>query len=287
MDEALEQSALPAAAVVLSAADRRPLALGRHLGADPAILSARPGSTVKPILAWIAAEAGVLSPGEKIDCDRTYGEYHCFAAHGHLGLPEAIAASCNVYFFEVASRLGLERVSAGFTRFGFGERTTLVAQESPGLLIDSAWAASRAGSESPRWELVTGIGHGPIEVTPLQLAQAYAELGDRLARSGGAVPDALRAEILQGLRRGVADESGSGHLAAVPGLEIAGKTGSAEGGHYSEGKSATGPNNGWFVGFTPIESPRFIVAVVVIGGDIGGKSAAPIAARIFEGIAKQ
>lgn len=287
VDEALSQSKLPAAAVVLSIPERRPLALGRHLGADPALLSARPGSTVKPLLAWIGAEAGVLQAGETKPCDGTYpGGFHCTAVHGPLTLSEAIATSCNIYFFDVAGRLGLDRISAGFARFGFGTKTGKVAEESPGLLIDSAWVASRPGPPSKGWDMAVGIGHGPIEVTPLQLAFAYAELIDRLNRPSSAVPDALRAEILQGLRLTVAGERGTGHLAAVPGLEIAGKTGSAETGTSSEGKAEGDANNAWFVGFTPAESPRLIVAVIVVGGGSGAKSAAPIAGRIFQKVAK-
>jgi len=282
---ALEQSDQPVAAAVLSVNDRRPMALEGHLGADPAMLAARPGSTVKPILAWLAAEAGELTSYQTRACDATFDDgFRCFAAHGTLTLPEAIAVSCNVYAFELARRMGFERIATGFAQFGFGRRTGFVANEAAGFLADPKWAMSRVSSSNERWDLLVGTGHGPIEVTPLQLTRAYAELIGRLTAPSPLVSDRLRWEITDGLRRVIEDDQGTAHAAAVKGLKIGGKTGTAESGAYGD---AGNTNNSWFVGFAPLKAPQVIVAVLVLGGGSRATPAAPIAGRILGGLAKK
>jgi penicillin-binding protein 2 len=286
----LAQSELPAAAVVLSVPNRQLLGLGQHAGADPTRLALRPGSSVKPLLAWLGAEAGVLRPDDKVTCTGTYSaspEYRCYAVHGELTLPAALEVSCNVYFFELAHRVGLARITAGLARFGLGKPSGLSAGEASGWVADPAWAASRT-KDGMQWELLVGTGHGPLGVTLLQLAVAYAELAERLTRPSRDVSDQMRAEILAGLRRVVAGERGTGRAAAVAGLEIAGKTGTAEPGVYADGQTARSDQkeNGWFVGFTPVAAPERVVAVLVLGGQGGGQSAAPIAGRIFARMAK-
>ncbi len=137
------------AAAVLSRQSQQPVALVGHLGVEPTTLAARPGSTVKPILAWLAADAGLLQPNEEVSCNSTFESgFHCFASHGTLTLPDAIAASCNVYAFELAKRVGLERISFGFTQFGLGQKTGLVMHESSGFLATPQWVATRPSSRS-------------------------------------------------------------------------------------------------------------------------------------------
>ncbi len=285
LDEVLAQCELPTGAVVLSVPNRRLVALGQHGGADPSRLVLRPGSTVKPLLAWLGAEAGVLGLGDKVSCNGVYSAapaYHCPAHHGDLDLSDALAVSCNVYFFELARRLGLARISAGFARFGFAKPTGLAAEEAAGWVADPAWAAPR-NERGTRWDLLVGTGHGPMGVTLLELAAAYAELAERLNRPSREVSAEMRAGILAGLRRAVADERGTARAAAVAGLEIAGKTGTAEPGVYSDEQIASSDQkeNGWFVGFAPATAPERVVAVVVLGGGGGGQSAAPVAGRIL------
>jgi len=281
VDELLKNHALPVAVVVLETDTGRPLALGRHRGADPATLALRPGSTVKPLLAWVAADAGELVPNQTHTCNGEYaGEFRCFAAHGVLTLPNALATSCNVYGFELSSRLGLARITDGFRGFGFGKPTALAAPESAGFVADPAWVSSRAQKGEEHFELAVGIGHGPIEVTPLQLAVAYAKLLTLLATPSVRVPVELKAEIMEGLRLTVEGGNGTARAAAVEGLRIVGRTGTAEGGAF--GTAPPESENAWFVGFAPREAPRFVVSVLVVGGENGGKTAAPLAASIFE-----
>jgi membrane peptidoglycan carboxypeptidase len=258
LDTALADRAGPVAAVVLDAGDGRVLGLGRHRGADPATRAFRPGSSVKPIVAWIAADAGVLTPGDRVECRRAYAEkLSCFGEHGALGLADAIAVSCNVYFFELGRRLGGARLRGGLASFGFGKPTGLVAGEAAGVV----------GSDGSAEVMATG--HGAFEATPLQLAAAYAKLARRFERGS---------EIADGLRRAIDGEQGTGRLAAVDGIRIAGKTGTAE-------AARAGASNGWFVGYAPANDPEIVVAVLAEESEPGGTSAAPIAARIFRALA--
>jgi penicillin-binding protein 2 len=286
VDSVLSASTAPVAAVVLDVEGPRVLALGRHLGADPVTALLRPGSTVKPLVAWIAAEQGVLAARETVTCDQAFPGaegYRCFARHGPLDLPNAIATSCNVYFFELGARLGLERLASGLMGLGLARRTGLAAGEAVGFVATPAWVASQPQLAAMRHEAVVAAGHGPLEVTLLELALAYARLGAALSAPHPRVPAEVRAEILSGLRRVVNGPDGTGRAAAVPGLDLAGKTGTAEDTSFVEDRrgAEARPENGWFVGFTPSERPTRVVAIVVRGQGAGGKTAAPIAGQLF------
>jgi penicillin-binding protein 2 len=286
VNDVLAASAAPVAAVVLDVEGPRVLALGRHLGADPVTQVWRPGSTVKPLAAWLAAEHGVFSARESITCDQLFPGpegFHCFERHGPLDLPTAIAVSCNPYFMELGVRLGLARVAGGFSELGLARRTGLVAGEAEGFVATPAWVASKPDLPPMRREALVAAGHGPLEVTLLELAVAYARLATRLSSPHPRVSDAIRAEILDGLRRVVNDPNGTGNGAAVPGVDLFGKTGTAEGTTLAEEQAgvAERAENGWFVGFTPRERPERVVAVLVLGHGGGGKTAAPLAGQLF------
>jgi penicillin-binding protein 2 len=280
VQEIVDQCAQPVAAAVLSRHNKQPVALVGHLGVEPTTLAARPGSTVKPILAWLAADAGLLQPNEEVPCNSTFESgFHCNASHGILTLPDAIAVSCNVYAFELAKRVGLERISSGYARFGLGQKTGLILHESSGFLATPQWVAAQPPSVNQRWDLLVGTGHGPIEVTPLQLALAYVKLLDALDAAASTSLDQIRQEIKEGLRRVVEDERGTAHVAVEDHVRFAGKTGTAEGGTFTG--PVDGADNSWFVGFAPVENPHFVAAVVVVGGGQGVAPAAPIAGRIL------
>jgi penicillin-binding protein 2 len=286
VDEVLGGSEGPAAAVVLDVAGPRVVALGRYQGADPVARAHRPGSTVKPLVAWVAAEQAQLTPREVITCDQACPGpegFHCFDRHGPLDLPNAITVSCNPYFMELGVRLGLPRVVDGFREFGLARRTGLAAGEIDGFIATPEWVTAQPDPKARR-EAVVAAGHGPLEVTLLELAVAYARLAARLSSPHPRVPDAVRAEILDGLRRVVNDPNGTGTAAAVAGMDIAGKTGTAEGTSFAEDQAGVPerPDNGWFVGFTPSTRPERVVAIVVLGRGGGGKTAAPLAGRLFQ-----
>jgi cell division protein FtsI/penicillin-binding protein 2 len=285
VDAVLGSGGPPAAAVVLGLdGTTRVLALGKRGGVDPVTYLARPGSTVKPLVAWLAAEAGVYHAGDGVTCRGDYPSdprFHCFEPHGALDLTRAIEVSCNVYFMALGERLGLARLATGLAELGLTRPTGLVPGELSGWSADPAWAARRAG-DTTHWELPVGMGHGPLEVTPLELAVAYGKLAARLNAPSPRVPNAVRAEIDAGLRQVVAATDGTGHGAFVEGLELAGKTGSAEPSRFDAPPPDEARDNGWFVGYAPASAPTRLVAVLVLASGPGGQTAAPLAGRIFE-----
>lgn len=314
---ALEASEHPAAAVVFDARGRLLVAQGRR-GADPSLQAWRPGSTLKPLLTQIAARRGVIAADVHFDCQETYAPiegFQCFGKHGDLGLVDAVRTSCNTFFFDVVRRTGLEAIRDGFVGYGFTRKTGLVAEESPGEIPDDAalaHARSEPGSTKPwpGFALLIGTGHGPIQVTLLQLTRAYVTLADELTREAGAseaggvstanppraardgaaassASDAKGAErptvgneLLAGMIAAVGP-GGTAEAAQVQGLRIAGKTGTAEPGRHSDAPGGTLAENGWFVGFAPADAPEVVVGVVVLGGGGAGKSAVPLAGTIF------
>jgi cell division protein FtsI (penicillin-binding protein 3) len=161
--------------------------------------------------------------------------------------------------------------------------TGLVAGERTGWAATPEWVAARA-SDSTQWELPVATGHGPFEVTVLELAVAYAKLAMLLQQPSPRVPDAVRAEISNGLRRVVEEADGTGHRAQTPGLDIVGKTGSGESEPFGTPATEGVKDNGWFVGYAPATAPKRLVAVLVLRSGGGKETAAPLAGRIFAAV---
>ncbi|MEZ4223066.1 MAG: penicillin-binding transpeptidase domain-containing protein [Polyangiaceae bacterium] len=267
-----EHTSRPAAVVVLAGDGSGIAAVGQG-GIDAADARLRPGSTVKPLLAWQAAKAGALRPGHHVECrgefpvaDKTLT---CFEKHGNLSLSDAIATSCNSYFYDVAQRWGLAGVHGGFVATG------LVDSDDASLSDESLRARQGPPATSLHavWAPVIGIGHGPLHVSPTRLAKAYA----KMARELGDTP--VEREILAGLRAAVQSPKGTAQAASVANLDVVGKTGTAESGDAPDAPQSE--SLGWFVGYAPARQPDVIVAVVVQGAGPGGKSAAPLASRVF------
>lgn len=275
--KALSTTTHPAAAVVLSVRDRKVLGLAEVNGGDATNTALRPGSTMKPLLAYAAIERGI-TPG-KFTCEGTYHDLRCFAHHGELDLESAIKLSCNTYFYDLARTLGRDQSMAALRSFGFGAPTTLVLREAAGHV--PAFTGQEEDVEIR--SMATATGHGQLRVTLLQLAAAYATLATKLteaARGTDAKSQALT-RITTGLRDVIEKEDGTGHGAAVPGLAIAGKTGAAEGGTEIGPDAPDAPDNRWFVAYAPVASPEIVVAVEVTADGPGPKSAPPIAAEIL------
>jgi cell division protein FtsI/penicillin-binding protein 2 len=275
--KALSTVAHPAAAIVLSIRERKVLGVAEVNGGDAANTALRPGSTMKPLLAYAAIERGV-TPG-KFTCEGTYRDLTCHARHGEIDLERAIAVSCNAYFYDVAHTLGPEQSMAALRSFGLGAPTTLMHHETAGHVPTFT---GREQDLEARY-IATATGHGQLRVSLLQLAAAYATLATKLteaAASTDARSQAL-ARITTGLRDAVEKDGGTGHRAAVEGLDLAGKTGSAEPGTEVGAPPPSAPMNGWFVGYAPISAPEIVVAVEVTGAGAGSENAAPIAGEIL------
>ena len=146
-----------------------------------------PGSTIKPIVALSALENDVISPNLKVECRgkiELYGQtYHCWKdkGHGYMSLRNAIKQSCDTYFYEVARRLGVDRLNLTAKKYGLGKKTMedILLDEKSGLVPSTVWKKNNLGRGWVLGEtLITGIGQGYIQTTPLQLCLMTAQLAN-------------------------------------------------------------------------------------------------------------
>lgn len=266
-----------------------------------------PGSTIKPLYAAAALASGVRTPSQGVFCTGAvtiYGHpYRCWlkGGHGHVALEEAIEVSCDTYFYYLARDAGIDRLASWARLFGLGSPTGIeLSGEASGLVPDDAWSRRVRGQPWYAGETISvGIGQGPILVTPLQLAVAYAALVNggylvtpHLVEGQGKLPKplGLPAEALAAARRGMervvqGDRGTARRLRALP-ASLAGKTGTAQVMRKKEG--VTWRELPWelrhhalFVGYAPAEDPRLVVAVVVEHGGDAASVAAPVAGRIL------
>ena len=267
-----------------------------------------PGSTFKIITAIAAMRQGKLEPDTYLDCgshqrvgNRLFPE-HSSASFGRVNLERALEVSSNVYFYQVGLETGIAAISEEARRFGLDQPTGIeLSHEATRMIVpDKAWKKEVKGFN---WTLGdtanVSIGQGYLLVTPLQMARFTASLARRetntqltlLKQPSEAVidhhaepiglNDAQYDALLTGMLR-VVSVTGTGRWASLPGIDIAGKTGTAQVRH--EGKALT---IAWFIGFAPVENPEIAVVVTMEGteeGDnyAGGKTAAPIAKKIFQ-----
>lgn len=279
-----------------------------------------PGSTFKMIVALAALEAGVMGHEETAFCNGGYKlgrrRFHCWrrGGHGHMALKPALEQSCDVYFYEAAKRVGIERIAAMARRFGLGEAEDLPLPElKGGLMPTKAW--KEANRDEP-WTvgdtLNSGIGQGFVLATPLQLAVMTARLATgraivpRMIRARGGnpepVPEApsmgIAPHLLELVQRGMYDvmnnRRGTARRSRIADElnKMAGKTGTSQVRNITKAERAQGVfrnedlpwhrrDHALFVGYAPYDAPRYAVAVVVEHGGGGSKAAAPIARDIL------
>ncbi len=269
-----------------------------------------PGSTFKPVVALAALEAGAVDPEETVFCPghRRLGDrrFHCWkrGGHGKVAMREAIARSCDVYFYDVALRVGIERIAAMAHRLGFGEPLGLdLPNEAPGLIPTPAWKQAVRGEPWQKGEtLGVGIGQSFVLATPLQLAVMTARLANgksavtpHVTRSphnpGFAKRDetppalgvsaAALAIVRDGMDKAVNARRGTAFDARIEeqDMALAGKTGTSQVRRITAAERTAGmlkdADRPWkhrdhklFVGYAPRDAPRFAVSVVVEhGGD--------------------
>ena len=279
-----------------------------------------PGSTWKPIVAAAALQEHVRTPTTTVFCPGsfTFGNrsYRCWKKEGHgsVDLHRAIMQSCDVYFYRAGLELGIDRMAEYATGFGLGQRTGIGLEgEKSGVVPSSAWKLAHLGEEWFPGETVSAsIGQGYDLVTPLQLAVAYAAIanggdvvrprlvleleganGQRVAQppeivSHAPVEAEHLARVRDGLRAVVETPGGTGGKGRVPGLAVAGKTGTAQVVKLEHTEGLKGDaipwkyrDHAWFVSFAPADDPQIVVAVLVEHGGHGGSAAAPVAQKVM------
>jgi len=281
---------------MLSANDHLPLMNKTLQGLYP------PGSTVKPMMALAALQAGV-DPAETVHCSGVYrvgnGLFHCWRRQGHgpVNMHRAIEQSCDVYFYTIGRRLGIDRIAPMARALGLGETFDLpVVSQRYGTVPDSAWKERRYHRPWTVADTVNAsIGQGYMLVNPLQMAVMSARIA-----SGNALTPRLIANRRYGPQGGSLDISAE-HLAIVhaamrdvvngggtagasrlrlPGIELAGKTGSAQVRRITMAERRSGVlsnealawrlrDHGHFIGFAPVDNPRYAVAVALEHGGHG------------------
>lgn len=278
-----------------------------------------PGSTIKPFMALSGLAAGVITPDSHVWCPGWYTlsgsphRYRCWQRHGHgrMDLLHAVSQSCDVYFYDLALKLGIDRMHSQLGRFGFGARTGIdLPGEQAGVLPSQTWKRSaRKAPWYPGETLIAGIGQGYNTATALQLAQATALLASRGASPpprlvppplGLPAPEPepeklppISAEQWQtavDAMRAVVSAGGTAYraLAGAP-YSAAGKTGTAQVFALSQraddrGRSAPRhlQDHALFIAFAPVEAPRIALAVIVEHGGSGSGTAAPVARQVLD-----
>jgi len=265
-----------------------------------------PGSTIKPFLALGGLSAGLIDEHTTVYCNGSivlYGHrFRCWrrGGHGFVDLERALAESCDVYFYLLGQKLGIEGMARWLQLFGFGSKTGLDPPfESAGLIGTPEW--SRRVRKTPWYpgEAVSvSIGQGPLLVTVVQLARAYAVLANgghpvqpHLVPGDSEIPrpleinprylelvNAALVEVVHG------DHGTARRLSALP---MAGKTGTAQVARLQEGVAADElashlRHHAWFVGWAPLDEPAIVVAAIVEHGGDGSSSAAPVVGKVIE-----
>ncbi|RME67590.1 MAG: penicillin-binding protein 2, partial [Alphaproteobacteria bacterium] len=273
-----------------------------------------PGSTFKMVVALAALDAGVVSPDETVYCSGRLrlGNhfFHCWKKHGHgtVAMMRGIVESCDIYFYQLALRLGAERIAAMARLLGLGQSFNMpIAGERAGLVPTPAWKRAVHGKPWTGGETLNlSIGQGYLLATPLQLAVMTARLASGTAVTPslvGSPPDAapplaVAPEHLALIRAAMNDvvnaPRGTAHGARIrePGWAMAGKTGTAQVRRISLAEREAGVRKNedlpWierdhalFVGYAPVPAPRYAAAVVVEHGGGGASAAAPLARDIL------
>jgi len=267
-----------------------------------------PGSTFKIIMATAMLESKALPadftaycPGEAVFYGRVF---HCWQAKGHgsVDLHSGIVHSCDVFFYNVGQRLGIDKIYYYASGVGLGRRTGIdLPGEEPGLMPSEEWVQRVYHHKWYAGETISvAIGQGAITVTPIQLARAYNAVA-----SGGVLvqPHLLKnftdtknerfplsddtvEEVTQGMYGVINEGGGTGYALRLQNVEFCGKSGTAQVIGYDTrsrlGKEKEFKDNAWFVGYAPRRNPEIVVAVLVQGGGHGAEAAAPVARDIVK-----
>ena len=288
-----------------------------------------PGSTIKPIVALSALENGIINPNFTVNCRghkhplEYYGQsYHCWKKQGHgfMNLRNAMKQSCDTYFYEIARKLGVDRLSETAKKFGLGERVfgNLFDIEKKGLVPNTQWKKNALGQSWVLGEtIITGIGQGYIQTTPIQLCLMTAQIANggykiypqiivdenKVHPNDKYIPlfnDSKNIKIVQDAMFSSTNEvRGTSYRSRIdnPKYQFAGKTGTAQVKKITERdreldlKTFEIPyeerDHALYVAFGPYKNPRYALSVIVEHGGNGSTTAAPMAKKLFKLIIDQ
>ncbi len=264
-----------------------------------------PGSVFKIVMATAMLESKAIPESFTAYCPgqaNFYGRvFHCWQPKGHgtVSLEQAVAESCDVFFYNLGMRLGIDRMSYYGTQVGLGRRTGIdLPGEEPGLMPSAEWAQRvQHRPWYPGENISVAVGQGAITTTPLQLAKTIGgiAMGGIFKQPHLLKSDAPAAEIRFPISAETVDKvtqymedvvdpsfpGGTGHVAYIKGVELCGKSGSAQvigaQGLAKAKNRADFKDNAWFVGFAPRKNPEIVVAVLVQSTMLhGGEIAAPV-----------
>ena len=255
-----------------------------------------PGSTFKIVVALAALEAGAITEKEKVFCPGywDYGDrrYHCWEekGHGHVDLAGALKHSCDIYFYQLALRIGIDAIKTMAVRLGFTETfmDDIIAREMRGVMPDRKWKEKNVGA---RWvhgdTVISGIGQGFILANSLQLATMMARVASNKIVMPRLIDDGEKPKfknlklqnknirfVLKGLEQVLqAGGTASGSAVNIDGKKMGGKTGTSQVRSISRAERLSGVltneqlkwnmrNHGLFVGYAPLDNPKYAVCVV-------------------------
>ncbi|MBE6444640.1 MAG: penicillin-binding protein 2 [Alphaproteobacteria bacterium] len=277
-----------------------------------------PGSTFKMVVALAALESGVINSQSRSFCagKMFLGDhaFHCWKneGHGYVDVIEALKHSCDIFFYETAQKLGINKIEEMAKRFGLGDKINIgLENEKSGLIPNTDWKMRRFGESWQQGEsLISGIGQGYILTTPIQLATMTA----RIANGGYKVDPTLKkltedqkqkieklnidpysiSLVKQGMFDVVNAEGGTafGSRFNFNGLKMAGKTGTTQVRRITMKERQSGivkqedlpwkyRNHALFVGYAPHDNPKYAVAILVEHGGGGSSAAAPIGGKLL------
>jgi penicillin-binding protein 2 len=287
-----------------------------------------PGSTVKPLYALAAQKYGIISPLQTQYCPGFFqlpgssNKYRDDEVHHNVDMRSAIARSCDVYFYRVAEKMGIDRMHEFMSAFGYGELTGIdIPGEKPGLYASPEWKRHVFKKKAdqvwfPGETISMGIGQGPINVTPLQQAHFVGEIAERgqvvaaprlvvATRAAGSdvvIPrkpqlmkpvdiatDEQWGVVFEGME-GAVGPSGTAHVAGTGAkYRWAGKTGTAQVVTVKQTESTKHVEtderkreHAWFIAFGPVDDPKIAVSVLVENAGFGATNAAPIARKVLD-----
>jgi penicillin-binding protein 2 len=284
-----------------------------------------PGSTYKIVMAAAGLEKGVITENTTYNCPGYFQlgnrNYRCWkkGGHGQVSIHRALVQSCDVFFYQVGYHLGIDTIAQYAMGFGLGAITGFdQANEKIGLVPTQAWKL-RVKKEpwQPGETISASIGQGFNIVTPMQLANLIAAVGNggtlykphiikSIQKPNGEIVQEIKPEIIghlpvsqgtlkiirEGLLGVVKEQGGTGSRARVQGVDLAGKTGTAQVVRMKEGWDETSKeeipfkyrDHALFIAFAPYEKPLLGMSIIVEHGGHGGSASAPIAQKIIQSL---